>query len=243
MLAVGFFILPCLLMAIACSKKPTDVVRLEFIAETMPSGWEINDLRFYMHDIYLVGSAGEKTALAIENGAVALVDLNPDSNNNSVTGQVEQQDFTGVEFKLGVPFQLNHADPLTANAPLNDGTLFWAWQQGYKFLRFDFTNGGSGYSFHLGSTGCESASAIRPPEKPCAQPNIVEVALHGFDPTERAIQVNLNWLARLLAQDDTESCTGGYSADTICSDIIEGLGLNITTGQCIDECSAQALFE
>lgn len=243
MLAMGVFILPCLLMAIACSKKPTDVVRLEFTGEAMPSGLEIRDLRFYIHDIFLTGDRGEKTVFTLENGAVALVNLNPDANKNTVTGRVNKQVFTGVEFKLGVPFQLNHADPLTANPPLNDGTLFWAWQQGYKFLRFDFMNGESGHSFHLGSTGCESASAIRPPEKPCAQPNIVKVALRGFDPTQRAIKVNLNWLTRLLAQGDIESCTGGYSADAVCSDIIERLGLDIATGQCIDGCSTQVLFE
>lgn len=229
-------------MAIACSKKP-EIVRLEFAGEPVPSGLEIKDLRFYIHDIYLIGEENEKTAFALENGAVALVDLNPAANKNTVSGQVEQQDFTGIEFKLGVPFELNHADPLTANAPLNDGTLFWAWQQGYKFLRFDFTVDNSGYSFHLGSTGCESASAIRPPEKPCSQPNIVKVALHGFDPTRRAITVNLNWLAQSLAQANTESCTGGYSADAVCANIIERLGLDITNGQCIDECSAQALFK
>ena len=242
MSAVTFFLLPCLLMAIACSKQP-QVAHLEFIAEPVPSGVEIKDLRFYIHDIYLIGDKGGKTAFALENGAVALVDLTTGAKKNTVTGRVEQQRFTGIEFKLGVPFQLNHADPLTASAPLNDGTLFWAWQQGYKFLRFDFMNGGKAYSFHLGSTGCESASAIRPPEIPCAQPNVVNVALHGFDPTQRTIKVNLSWLVAQLAQADNESCTGSYSADTVCTEIIARLGINITSGKCVNECSAQALFE
>lgn len=242
MWAVSFLILTCLLMAIACSKKP-EVVRLEFVGESVPNGLEIKDMRFYIHDIYLIGEEGEKTDFALDNGAVALINLNPGANKNTVTGRVEPHGFTGIEFKLGVPFELNHADPLSASAPLDDGTLFWAWQQGYKFLRFDFLSGGSAYSFHLGSTGCQSASAIRPPEKPCAQPNVVKVVLRGFDPSQRAIKIDLNWLAGLLAQAGAESCTGSYAANAVCTEIIERLGLDITSGKCVDECSAQELFK
>lgn len=239
MSTVAVLLLTCLIAA--CGEKPTNL-RVEFVADELPRNIKINDLRFYLHDIYLLDNGGNKTALAIDGQPVVLVDLTPNSKNNAVAGKAPAQTFNGIEFKLGVPFDLNHSDPLTAKPPLNDSTLFWTWQQGYKFLRFDFANGAEGYAFHLGSTGCESASALRPPEAPCAQPNVVTVRLTGFDPAQRAVKVNLNWIARLLEQGDGGSCTGSYSADTACTKIVDGLGLDVGTGRCINDCVAQKLF-
>ena len=36
-----------------------------------------------------------------------------------------------------MPWQLNHQNPLTASSPLNISEMFWSWQLGHKFLRFD----------------------------------------------------------------------------------------------------------
>ena len=39
-----------------------------------------------------------------------------------------------LNFELGVPFEQNHTNPLTAQAPLNVSEMFWSWQLGHKFF-------------------------------------------------------------------------------------------------------------
>ena len=83
-----------------------------------------------------------------------------------------------LSFDLAVPWQLNHQNPLTMPAPLNVGEMFWSWQLGQKFLRFD---GDQRFAFHLGSTGCKSASKLRAPKDPCQFPNRYRYTIAKFD--------------------------------------------------------------
>jgi uncharacterized repeat protein (TIGR04052 family) len=87
--------------------------------------------------------------------------------------------YTGVRFTLGVPFSRNHGDPTVAPSPLNNTAMFWNWQGGYKFLKFDTASSGqpattkapdpqgggnaSGFSVHLGSTVCAAPSKTTAP--------------------------------------------------------------------------------
>lgn len=87
-------------------------------------------------------------------------------------------DGKSLSFDLGVPWQLNHQNPLTASAPLNVSEMFWSWQLGHKFLRFD---GSERFAFHLGSTGCKSASKLRAPKEPCRFPNRYRFNIEQFD--------------------------------------------------------------
>lgn len=81
-----------------------------------------------------------------------------------------------LSFKVGVPFELNHQNPLLQPSPLNDSSMFWAWRNGYKFIRWDMqSKQGNSWSFHLGSVGCESAAMVRAPKQACAQPNVIPV--------------------------------------------------------------------
>lgn len=87
---------------------------------------------------------------------------------------------TNLRFKMSLPFDTNHANPLTQPSPLNDSSMFWSWQNGHKFLRMDVSKVGNEekkWSYHLGSVGCTSDSAVRAPEKPCAHTNRVEFIL------------------------------------------------------------------
>ncbi|MDM7861925.1 metallo-mystery pair system four-Cys motif protein [Alteromonas sp. ASW11-36] len=90
---------------------------------------------------------------------------------------------TQLRFTLAVPFHSNHLNPLTQPSPLNIPEMFWSWRMGFKFVRFDMrTNsnelGSLGWSYHLGSIGCQSASSMRPPEQACQQPNRLQVSLN-----------------------------------------------------------------
>lgn len=89
-----------------------------------------------------------------------------------------------LKFSLGVPFSLNHDNPLIAPSPLNVSEMFWSWQLGHKFLRLDSH---SDFAFHLGSTGCKSDSKLRAPSKPCDKPNRFDFILESFDPNQAII--------------------------------------------------------
>ncbi len=87
---------------------------------------------------------------------------------------------TAFRFTLGLPFTENHANPLTQPSPLNDSSMFWSWQDGHKFFRVDLRqkeNPEHTFSYHLGSVGCVSESAVRPPDKSCTFTNRVNVIL------------------------------------------------------------------
>jgi uncharacterized repeat protein (TIGR04052 family) len=88
-------------------------------------------------------------------------------------------DVEQIRFSLGVPFEENHANPITLPSPLNKTEMFWSWQRGHKFVRFDTTNKNTQteWNFHLGSVGCDSSSAMRSPNSACSQPNLLEITL------------------------------------------------------------------
>ncbi len=136
----------------------------------------VHNLQFYVHDVELLDERGVGHPFRLvarepwQSEQVALLDLAGGAGtprNEVVRGTSDDAGkYTGIRFTVGVPFDLNHANPLTAAAPLDRGPLFWTWQSGYKFLRADF----DASSFHLGSTGCSSASALRPPAQACSCP-------------------------------------------------------------------------
>ena len=142
-----------------------------------------------------------------------------------------------------VPFALNHANPLTATAPLDRSELFWTWQAGHKFLRVDLLDAGREWSFHLGSTGCSSASALRPPAAPCAQPNVMRVEITGIDPLHQSIQLQLHEFVSSMRAAEHAICTGNYAHDPACADIFAKTGLQADTGACPNNrCEGQRLW-
>ncbi len=90
--------------------------------------------------------------------------------------------YTGVKFTIGVPFDRNHLDLTTQPSPLSITRMFWAWNSGHKFLRFDSKSSeGKSWVMHLGSTGCMPTGKATTAATSCTQPNRVSVALTDFD--------------------------------------------------------------
>ena len=201
----------------------------------LEEGTAVDRLQFYVHDIRLVDEAGAAHSFALtsrlpwQHERVALLELVP-ARRDIVEGSVPPRRYTGVAFSVGVPFDLNHANPLTAGAPLDRAEMFWSWQSGYKFLRLDLTAGEHEAAFHLGSTGCSSASALRRPQAPCAQPNVIHVVLEGIDPITEPIRVRVGDVVAALA-DEQRVCTGDYE-QTACALAYATTGLDAETGQC-----------
>lgn len=164
--------------------------------------------------------------------------------NMSVRGSVPRDTYVGIRFTIGVPQTHNHSDPTTAPAPLSTTAMFWNWQGGYKFIKFDSSaqaepqhsgnKGGhqheasAGFSFHLGSTQC-AALGTTPQEARCRQPNRVAVELTGADPRKKKVVVDIG---RVLENTDVSFNTpnsppGCMSSldDPDCREILQSLSL------------------
>lgn len=202
------------------------------------------DLRLYVHDVRLVTDGGEEVPLTMEEDGkfqrdgVALLDFEDRSGtcangtpgtHTAITGTAPEGTYAGVRFTLGVPFELNHQNPATAAPPLDDTTMFWNWQGGYKFLRLDqaTTGLGTGFFVHLGSTGCDG-DPVTGGVTTCANENRPTVSLDGFDPTSGAVIIDV---ASLLADNDLDADQGGAPGcmsgptDPECGPIFSRLGL------------------
>lgn len=240
----------------ACGGQTVSSGVVQFAIDTAPadSAITIRDLRFYIHDIDLLDQNGGAHPFVLvreerwQGERVALVDLvgtSPHDRHAALRGHAPAVTggFVGIRFTVGVPFDLNHADVLKASAPLNKGDLFWSWQSGYKFLRVDLSEGGKEWSFHLGSTGCASASALRAPQAPCSQPNTIRVELQGMNPLNESISVRVGKLIEAMRAPDSGTCTGGYVHDPACALAFSLTGLNPHTGSCEKTtCPDQQLF-
>lgn len=218
-----------------------------------------SDFRMYVSEVHLIDPQGQPVKVALDQDKVwqlediALLDFEnaqgPCRNgtpamNQTVRGRVPTGQYQGLRFTLGVPFARNHGNPTVAPAPLSSTAMFWNWQGGYKFLKFDAATSGqkattappaaqgggnaSGFSVHLGSTGCESASKTTPPSG-CKNPNRVVVNFASFDARTNVVIADI---APVLAKSNIDINTEGTSpgcmsflGDADCNAILPALGL------------------
>ena len=145
-----------------------------FIAE---QPWQIQNLRFFLSDFSLNQRPLQLASSQWQQPRLALLGTDCQGNSNWLLEFTEPLTPGRLSFTLGLPFPVNHQNPLTASSPLNHSEMYWSWQLGYKFLRLDLQGPGHGWAFHLGSTGCQSASVLRPPAAPCKAANTFKVTL------------------------------------------------------------------
>lgn len=217
-----------------------------------------SDFRMYVSEVQLLTADGKAVPVQLtqdgvwQREGVSLVDFEDGSKaclngtsgvNNAVRGSVPVGAYTGVRFTLGVPFALNHADPTVSPAPLNNTAMFWNWQGGYKFLKFDTTSSGkesmksvavgaagmaTPFSVHLGSTVCASESKTRAPSA-CQNPNRITVEFKNFDLNKNTVVADIG---RVLAQANVDvnapSTSPGcmsFPKDSDCVPVMGALGL------------------
>lgn len=217
-----------------------------------------SDFRFYVSEIKLVRKDGESIALDLQQDGiwqyqnVALLDFENGAStcrngttqvNTMVRGNAPKGEYTGLELTVGVPFELNHQDPTIASSPMNSTAMFWNWQGGYKFIKFDTASTGispqkpaaanvvgpvTGYSVHLGSTACAAPSRTKAP-KSCQNPNRITVRFDRFDHATNVIVADMG---AVLAQANVDvnapgSAAGCMSApdDADCPPIMKALGV------------------
>lgn len=212
---------------------------------TTKSTWTPKDFRLYVHDVALLQADGSAVPLALEQDGVwqvqnvALLDFEDKSGSCAngttevrtvVRGAIATVPTVGLRFRVGVPHALNHADAAAAPSPLNLTTMWWSWNEGYKFLRIDgATKALPSFLVHVGATACDPGNA---PTK-CGKPNSPEVTLQGFDPSKTVVAD----LAKLLEAVDLDTntamtapgCMSGAD-DPECAGIFAALGLDPATG-------------
>lgn len=196
------------------------------------------DFRFYVHDVRLVTAEGDEVQVDLDddgmwqNGEVVLLDFengcgdmgNADLND-TIRGTAPPGDYTGIRFRVGVPTELNHADPTAQGTPLNLTSLWWNWNGGYKFIRIDGNSSEfDGWRLHLGSTMCEGDMMGN---ATCDTLNVPQVALDGFDPTTTGVVVDLAALVADSDLGDTGEQPGCMSnpMDADCGALFGTLGL------------------
>ncbi|WNG35272.1 metallo-mystery pair system four-Cys motif protein [Archangium violaceum] len=174
---------------------------------------ELIDFRLYVRDVTLVRANGEKHPLILEQDgtwqvdSIALLDFadgtgtceagSPATRLEVVGEAPDFDDYTGLEFKLGVPEDQNHLNGSTRPPPLNSTDMYWSWQGGYKFVSLDVrTPQHDAWVFHLGASDCKGS----PGEGySCAANNQATVTLNGFNPKSNQVVLDL---AGLLSDSD-----------------------------------------
>jgi len=122
---------------------------------TMDTDYSVGDktinldvFAMYLSDIEVIADGGKvvasKEVLLASNG-----------RNNFGLGMlaVEDNGLQGLDqlrFSIGLDSIINHIDPLTAAAPLNDVGMHWNWNPmaGYKFVRMDGRLDGAEFASH-----------------------------------------------------------------------------------------------
>jgi uncharacterized repeat protein (TIGR04052 family) len=130
-----------------------------------------------------------------------------------------------LSFMIGVPFEVNHLNPLHAEEPLNHSDMFWTWQLGHKFIRMDMRAQGeeraSNWAFHLGSMGCDAASSMRAPADACAHPNTFNITLDDYE-SGKPVYLQLDKLIAGTQILENGNCMGDPE-DAACAPIVQTL--------------------
>ncbi len=231
------------------------------ISESM--NFYLKDARFYVHDVKLVKADGSTVDFTLtsdnkwQTSKVALLDFEDGTGdcssgttetNKSLKGSAPLGSYVGVEFKLGVPFDLNHLYNVTASSPLNINALYWNWQGGYMFMKFEWVTregAGTSNSFHLGSNSCNGATTSSSSTS-CTYPNrptiqVKTADLSGWNPSVNPVYFDVKALvngtnSNLSSGGKAYTCmagnTGGMMGTTAadCKILLNNVGVKETDG-------------
>ena len=203
----------------------------------------LSDLRFFVSEVRLVATDGRTQALKLhadipwQQPGVALIDLEDGqgacSNGTSeqfayLVGSAPPGNYTTLRFTVGVPFEQNHANPLTADAPLDDPAMHWHWRSGYKFIRAGVATTDDSFWIHVGSSGC--AGTVRNVTG-CRSPNRVAVTLDEFVPNQSVVAIDLGAFfdGNDFSDGNPTDCSSG-PAETQCVAPFAALGIDFESG-------------
>lgn len=209
--------------------------------------WSIATFGMFLSSLQLVNMLGEKQKVEFvesnwqttETGLLWFIPnceqskLPSNTFNQHLLMQIDPSDLYQAKqlaFSLAVPFKENHANPLTQPAPLNNPEMFWSWQTGHKFMRFDLKRIDSiaNWAFHLGSVGCTSKSTLRAPSGECNQPNRINI---DIDIPERkgnkrevlVININIDTMLNDIDITNSAACMFTLNQEVNCLRVLQNL--------------------
>ncbi|AOW76769.1 hypothetical protein A3Q34_07835 [Colwellia sp. PAMC 20917] len=197
--------------------------------------WQYQQLQFFIHDVEVNTKKNgwqpwsmTTNAHQAENVALLGEVCNEEGEQDywqlELTPLNEASVITDIRFTLGVPFALNHLNPLTQPSPLNEASMFWGWQGGHKFMRAELASPDDDWLFHLGSTGCKALSPVRSPKSECLYPNRVVVSL-PFTSLITTIEFDLSALITDITLTRANSCQSSVDEES-CKVLFKNLGIN-----------------
>ncbi len=165
--------------AISCSTPPATGVTIANVTDDDSThDIEVQDMRFFISNIKLIGASGNEVAVTLESNefqdptsGVVLLDFE-DATGSCTNGESDTHtsiqmsypsgEYTGIKFDVGVPDSYNRlynaaAPSGTTPQVFRKSAMYWSWASAYKFGRFEFKDTGTLSSgaavFHLGSMG------------------------------------------------------------------------------------------
>jgi uncharacterized repeat protein (TIGR04052 family) len=186
--------------------------------------WQYQQLQFYIHGVEVNTRKNgwqpwEMTTNSNQASNVALLGETCNENKEESHWQLElvpldfSADIIDIRFSIGVPFELNHLNPLTQPSPINDSSMFWGWRGGHKFMRIELATQDDDWLFHLGSTGCKALSPVRAPKNECLHPNRVRISLPFTDKIS-VIRFDLAVLLNDIALTRDNSCQSAVDEES-----------------------------
>jgi len=141
--------------------------------------WRYQQFLFFISNLEALTTTGswikpELLSSKFQTKSVALIGETCGEENHwqlNFSSDVGISKWQKLRLTIGVPFEVNHINPLTQESPLNLPTMFWGWQKGHKFLRLELASEQDTWLYHLGSMGCKAASPLRAPLAPCLHDN------------------------------------------------------------------------
>ncbi|MCP3104769.1 metallo-mystery pair system four-Cys motif protein [Myxococcus sp. K15C18031901] len=208
---------------------------------------ELVDFKMFVRDVTLIRANGERQALKLEQGthqleSLALLDFedatglcrggNAATRREVVGTAPAHDDYTRLEFKLGVPPEVNHLDAELAAPPLSNTSMWWTWQTGYKFLKLDLrSQENETFFFHLGAVGCTGSVGSG---YSCTTESQTTITLTDFDPEQSQVVLDV---AGLLSQTDVNRVPDGRTdmmpgcmssaSDPECPALFSQVGLSV----------------
>ncbi len=156
--------------------------------------------------------------------------VNPDDANSKIVLDVSEELLmlsTNLRFTMGLPFDVNHANPSTQPSPLNDSSMVSNQRDGHMFLKLDVSKSGDAthkWSYHLGSAGCDAETESTPPESTCAFTNRVEFILPMTQlDTDLDLEVSVSNIVAQVEINEAPSCVFASSEITPCDKLIQNL--------------------
>ncbi|WP_028982042.1 MbnP family protein [Sporocytophaga myxococcoides] len=116
--------------------------------------YRLTKLKFFVSDIgFAAGNSTEEAAEDSSGRNIFLVNFTSLPNSEKLYFDVKPGEYKGLRFNIGLPRDVNHADPTVALRPLNlaQSDMYWSWNSGYIFFLAE-GNGPNVYQnkFHFG---------------------------------------------------------------------------------------------